>query len=193
MADINITQLTVGTKTKSPEGYTLSSPEVSKAVVDAVIAQGAANDKWVYSASLLFSADVRADDLSKENTGKIKAAVSAMILAALPSVEQKAYKLPKVGRTADDVSHAKNATSKIGKYLGIIAEYLRKMDDDKNGNTKTDTFGESLAKQVQELIDKISRAPAKKCNFDVLAVQSELRKAKAVLLVNPTLTKKDIK
>jgi hypothetical protein len=193
MTKINITQLTIGAKSKASEVYTLSSPEVSKAVVDAVKMQGEANDKWVYSASLLFAADVRADDLAKTSTSKIKASVSAMILSALPPVEQKAHKLPKVGRTADDVSHASSATRKIAKYLGVIAGYLRTLDDEKNGNTKTDTFGESLAKQVQELIDKIARAPAKKCNFDVVAVQMELRKAKAVLMHNPTLKTSDIK
>lgn len=176
---INITQLTA-TKSKASEIYTLESPEVSKAVVDAVVAQGAANDKWVYSASLLFAADVRADDLAKTAANKIKVAVSAMILAALPPVERKAFNLPKVGRTADDVSHASSATRKITKYLGTIADYLRKMQDDKDGKTKPVSFGESLANQVQELIDKIARAPEKKINFDASEAVLALKKAKAI-------------
>ena len=180
---INITQLTA-TKSKASEIYTLESPEVSKAVAAAVVAQGAANDKWAFSASMLFAADVRADDLAKTNTGKTKAAVATMILAALSPMEQKAYKMPKVGRTSDEVTMASVANSKITKYLGVIAGYLRKMQDDKDGNTKTLTMGESLAKQVQELIDKIARAPEKKINFDAGEASLALKKVKAILLKN---------
>jgi hypothetical protein len=191
MTKINITQLTIGAKSKGSEVYTLESPEVSKAIGEAVAMQSEVDNKWQYGAAMLYAANVRADSLT--NDEKIKAKVTKMIVSALSPLIQKALALPKVGRTADEGTMATLGKNKIGKYLGILASHLQTMEDKKDGNVKTLTMGESMAKQVQELIDKVNRASEKKLNFNAVESVDLLKKAKAVFLKNPTLKTSDIK
>jgi hypothetical protein len=186
----------VASKSKGIEAYTLESPELLAGLKAALSAQDDTDKKWEKAANLFWMAGVRAAHITEGNPEMVEATrkkVRAMVVSTFTPTIQSILASPKIALTSDERTAYTIWFKKIKNRVDILANHLRTLDDAKNGNTKPLTMGETLANQIQEMIDKIARAPEKKINFSVGETVTALKNVKALFMKNPVLKMSDIK
>lgn len=162
---------------------TLASPEVIKAVGVACGAEDVANDKWVSAASKLYMADVRHTDLQDAKGEKYIAIRSMVVQAQKPNIVTLLTASSTVGFTDQERSDRKYFMNRVDNvHMKRVREHLKRFEDAERGAAERKTFGEVLAKQCQEMIDRIKRAKEDKIDFDAVDTVAALKELKAMFL-----------
>lgn len=162
---------------------TLASPEVIKAVGVAVGQEDAANDKWVSAASKLYMAEVRHGDLVDPKGEKYIAIRAMVVQAQKPNIVTLLVASSTVGFTDQERSDRKYFANRVDNvHMKRIREHLKRFEDAERGAAERKTFGEVLAKQCQEMIDRIKRAKEDKIDFDAPEAIVALKACKEIFL-----------
>lgn len=162
---------------------TLASPEVIKAVGVAVGQEDAANDKWVSAASKLYMAEVRHGDLVDPKGEKYVAIRGMVVQAQKPNIVTLLVASSTVGFTDQERSDRKYFANRVDNvHMKRIREHLKRFEDAERGAAERKTFGEVLAKQCQEMIDRIKRAKEDKIDFDAPEAIVALKACKEIFL-----------
>lgn len=162
---------------------TLASPELVKAVAVACGAEDVANDKWVSAASKLYMADVRHGDLSDVKGDTYKAIRNIVVQAQKPNIITLLTASSTVGFTDQERSDRKYFMNRVDNvHMKRIAQHLKKFEDTERGTIDRKTFGEVLAKECQEMIDRIKRAKEDKIDFDADDAIKALKACKEVFM-----------
>lgn len=162
---------------------TLASPEVIKAVGVAVGQEDAANDKWVSAASKLYMAEVRHGDLVDPKGEKYIAIRGMVVQAQKPNIVTLLVASSTVGFTDQERSDRKYFANRVDNvHMKRIREHLKRFEDAERGAAERKTFGEVLAKQCQEMIDRIKRAKEDKIDFDAPEAIVALKACKEIFL-----------
>ena len=194
MTSINITQLVKETNTAKV--LSIDSPEVVKALGAACQGEAKVHALWFKAANTVHSAGVTYMMLTKDGLVQSvwdkleRIVINSMSANDIVLVNSKTIELNSTQR-----AERKNATDHIRLCMRRIGEHLKKLEDiAKNGISASKSMGESMAKQVQELIDKMQRAKSEKIDFPFNPALAALRAAKAEFMKPlPSLTAKDIK
>ena len=162
---------------------TLVSPELVKAVTVACGAEDVANDKWVSAASKLYMADVRHADLQDAKSEKYVAIRNIVVQAQKPNIITLLTASSTVGFTDQERADRRYYGNRVDNvHMKRIAQHLKKFEDTERGTIDRKTFGEVLAKECQEMIDRIKRAKEDKLDFDVPKATAALKAAKEIFL-----------
>jgi hypothetical protein len=162
---------------------TLASPELVKAVTVACGAEDVANDKWVSAASKLYMADVRHTDLADAKSEKYVAIRAMVVQAQKPNIITLLTASSTVGFTDQERSDRKYFMNRVDNvHMKRIAQHLKKFEMESRGAIDRKTFGEVLAKECQEMIDRIKRAKEDKIDFDADDAIKALKACKEVFM-----------
>jgi hypothetical protein len=162
---------------------TLASPELVKAVTVACGAEDVANDKWVSAASKLYMADVRHGDLQDAKSDTYKTIRNIVVQAQKPNIITLLTASSTVGFTDQERSDRKYFMNRVDNvHMKRIAQHLKKFEDTERGTIDRKTFGEVLAKECQEMIDRIKRAKEDKIDFDADDAIKALKACKEVFM-----------
>ena len=162
---------------------TLASPEVIKAVGVACGAEDVANDKWVSAASKLYMADVRHTDLQDVKGEKYVAIRSMVVQAQKPNIITLLTASSTVGFTDQERADRRYYANRVDNvHMKRVREHLKRFEESERGAAERKTFGEVLAKECQEMIDRIRRAKEEKIDFDAVEAVTQLKELKALFL-----------
>ena len=162
---------------------TLASPEVIKAVGVACGAEDVANDKWVSAASKLYMADVRHTDLQDAKGEKYLAIRSMVVQAQKPNIITLLTASSTVGFTDQERADRRYYANRVDNvHMKRVREHLKRFEEAERGAAERKTFGEVLAKECQEMIDRIRRAKEEKIDFDAVEAVTQLKELKALFL-----------
>lgn len=165
---------------------TLASEAVIKAVMAAVGAEDGAHEKWVKAASQLYMCGVRHADLTApkrgETVGEKYAAVRDMIVRAQPErVIHLLTAQSTIGFTEQERSDRRYYGNRVDNvHMSRVREHLKKFEDSERGASARKTFGEVLAGECQEMIDRIRRAKEDRIDFDATDAVATLKELKAI-------------
>jgi hypothetical protein len=168
----------------SNEKLTLVSPAVVSAVVAACGAEDQANAKWVSAASKLYQCGVRFADLD-DTKGSQYIAIRAMVVQAQkPNIVTLLQSSSTIGFTDQERADRRYYTNRVDNvHMKRVREHLKRFEETANkGSPAKSTMGESLAKQCQEMIDKIKKADEEKIDFDAVDATALLKELKACFL-----------
>ena len=170
---------------------TMASPEVVQAITEAVHADKVARDCWHSAAAKLYMVGIRHGDLPESGSNvfsdKIKLSVNMkalvkIVINAQPAFASKLLVGSAVGFTAEQMDTRRIYRGIVNKNIGTIREHLNKFEEAERGTKKTLSMGESMAKQCQDMIDKIKSAKDDKIDFDAVIATKILRELKACFL-----------
>lgn len=171
---------------KKPAVLTLASEAVIKSVIDAVKSEDGTHDKWVKAASNLYMCGVRVSDLPKpekgQTVGEKYAAVRGMIIQAQPErVVHLITASSTIGFTDQERENRRYYTNRVDNvHMSRIREHLKKFEDSERGASARKTFGEVLAGECQDMIDRIRRAKEDRIDFDATEAVVALKELKAL-------------
>lgn len=171
---------------KIPVVLTLESDTVIKSIIDAVKGEDSANDKWVKAASNLYMAGVRHADLPKPEKGQAVSEkytkVRDIVIRAQPErVIHLITAGSTIGFTEQERSDRRFYTNRVDNiHMSRIREHLKKFEDSERGASARKTFGEVLAGECQEMIDRIRRAKEDRIDFDATEAVVALKELKAI-------------
>lgn len=149
----------------------------------AVGQEDAANDKWVSAASKLYMAEVRHGDLVDPKGEKYIAIRGMVVQAQKPNIVTLLVASSTVGFTDQERSDRKYFANRVDNvHMKRIREHLKRFEDAERGAAERKTFGEVLAKQCQEMIDRIKRAKEDKIDFDAPEAIVALKACKEIFL-----------
>ena len=163
---------------------TLASPELVKAVGVACGAEDVANDKWVSAASKLFMADVRHADLQDVKGDKYIAIRNIVVQAQKPNIITLLTASSTVGFTDQERADRRYYANRVDNvHMKRVREHLKRFEENATrGAADKKTFGEVLAKECQEMIDRIKRAKEDKVDFDATDAIKALKAAKEIFM-----------
>jgi hypothetical protein len=167
----------------SVEKITLASPEVIKAAGAACVGEDAARERWVKLASYLVMAGVTYDALRDDKGETYKSVHSLVVSVQKPHLVTLLTATSLIGFTDVQRTERKIAVSNITTYMTRIKTHVKKFElENGNGASERKTFGETLAKECQEMIDRIRRAKEDKIDFDAPEAIVALKELKALFL-----------
>jgi hypothetical protein len=193
MTSINITQLTA-TKSNGAEVLSIDSPEVIKALSAACQGEAKVHQLWLKAANTVHRAGVTYMMLTKEGLVKpVWDKLESIVINSQSANEIVLFNSKTIELNSTQRAERKNVIDHVRICMGRIAQHLKKLEDiAKNGVSTAKSLGESMAKQVQELIDKMQRAKADKIDFPFMPALQLLKSAKAEFMKPlPSLTTKD--
>jgi hypothetical protein len=162
---------------------TLASPEVIKAASAACIGEDAAKEKWVKLASYLVMAGVTYDALRDEDGETYKSVYSMVVSVQKPHIVTLLTASSLIGFTDSERTERKIAKGNVGLYMTRIKTHVKKFELENSGNAADrKTFGETLARDCQEMIDRIRRAKEERLDFDAPEAIVALKELKAIFL-----------
>ena len=162
---------------------TLASPEVVKAAQAACVGEDAARERWVKLAGYLTMAGVTADSLKDDKGETYKSVYKLVVSVQKPNVVTLLTATSLIGFTDQQRSDRKYAVSNMGTYMKRIKEHVKKFEMENAGNAaERKTFGEVLAADCQDMIDRIRRAKEEKIDFDATEAVVALKELKALFL-----------
>ena len=162
---------------------TLASPEVIKAAGAACTGEDAARERWVKLAGYLTMAGVTSESLKDDKGETYKSVYNLIVSVQKPNVVTLLTATSLIGFTDQQRSERKWAVSNMGIYMKRVKEHVKKFEMANAGDAaERKTFGEVLAAEVQDMIDRIRRAKEDKLDFDVDDAITELKEAKAIFL-----------
>ena len=162
---------------------TLESPVYFKTVGEACGAEEAAIAKWVKLATFTAMAGVTSAMLADEKGETYKKVRTLVVQAQKPNIITLLTASSAIGFTEQersDRTHWKNRVD--GVYMKRIREHLRKIEETERGASDRKTFGETLAKDCQEMVDRIRRAKEDKIDFDAPEAIVALKACKEIFL-----------
>lgn len=192
---INITQLTVGSKSNGAEVLSIDSPEVIKALGAACQGEAKAHQLWFKAANTVHMAGVTYMQLAKDTLHKPTwDKLQNIVINSQSANDIVLFNAKTIELNQTQRAERKMVEDHVRICMSRIAQHLKKLEDiAKNGVSTTKSMGESMAKQVQELIDKMQRAKADKIDFPFMPALQFLKAAKAEFMKPlPTLTAKDM-
>ena len=162
---------------------TLASPEVIKAATAACIGEDAARERWVKLAGYLTMAGVTSDSLKDEKGETYKSVYNLVVSVQKPNIVTLLTATSLIGFTDQQRSDRKYAISNMGTYMKRIREHVKKFEMENSG-TPSDrkSFGQVLAAECQDMIDRIRRAKEDKIDFDAPETIVALRELRAMFL-----------
>ena len=187
----NVKKTDIANAIPSETQLTMASPAVIQAITEAVHADKVARDCWHSAAAKLYMVGIRHNDLPESGSNvfsdkiKLSANIKALVnivIAAQPAFASKLLVGSAVGFTADEMQTRKNYRAIVNKNIGTIREHLNKFEEAERGTKQTLSMGESMAKQCQEMIDKIKAAKEDRIDFDAVVSTKILRELKACFL-----------
>jgi hypothetical protein len=167
----------------SVEKITLTSTEVIKAAQAACVGEDAAKERWIKLASYLVMAGVSYDSLRDEKAETYKSVRNLVVSVQKPHLVTLLTATSLIGFTDAQRTERKIAVSNITTYMTRIKTHVKKFELENSGNAgDRKTFGETLAKECQEMIDRIRRAKEDKIDFDAPEAIVALKELKAIFL-----------
>jgi hypothetical protein len=194
MTSINITQLVKESNT--PTVLSIDSPEVIKALGAACQGEAKMRHLWLKAANTVHLAGVTYMMLTKEGLVKpVWDKLQSIVINSQSANEIVLFNSKTIELNSTQRAERKIVEDHVRLCMRRIGEHLKKFEHAaKNGLTDVKSMGESMAKQVQELIDKMQRAKSEKIDFPFNPALQALKTAKAEFMKPlPTLTAKDIK
>lgn len=191
---INITQLTVGSKSNGAEVLSIDSPEVIKALGAACQGEAKVHALWFKAANTVHMAGVTYMQLAKDTLHKPTwDKLERIVIGSMPANDIVLFNAKTIELNQTQRAERRMVQGHVSICMSRIAQHLKKLEDiAKNGVSTTKSMGESMAKQVQELIDKMQRAKSDKIDFPFSPALAALKAAKAEFMKpRPTLTAKD--
>ena len=185
------TQATFEQTTKALTGEALKplmSAQASKAVVDALIAQGKADDKWVKSSDILFAEGI---------TSKILAGAvyrerfeREVILLCLPKEDQRIWKSIPASLSIEDRDTKEKIQPKLNAKFKLVIDHLKKREKLENqtpeeriaeleAQEKANTLDVKLSKALDEWISKVQEA--EEVSFSATKMLEHLKSARALI------------
>lgn len=167
----------------SVANITLASPEVIKAAGAACVGEDAAKERWVKLASYLTMAGVTYDSLRDEKAETYKSVYNLVVSVQKPHIVTLLTATSLIGFTDPQRTERKIAKGNVNLYMTRIKTHVKKFElENGNGASDRKTFGETLAKECQEMIDRIRRAKEERLDFDAPEAILALKELKAIFL-----------
>lgn len=190
MSSINITQLTVGSKSNGAEVLSLDSPEVSKALSAACQGEAKVRHLWLKAANTVHQAGVTYMMLTKEGLHQPtwdklqRIVINSQSANEIVLFNSKTIELNSTQRAERD-----NVEDHVRLCMRRIGEHLKRLEHiAKNGLSTANSMGEGMAKKCQEMIDSIRKAKEGKLDFNAPEAIRILQSAKAEFMkARPTL------
>lgn len=191
---INITQLTVGSKSNGAEVLSIDSPEVSKALGAACQGEAKVHALWFKAANTVHMAGVTYMQLAKDTLHKPTwDKLERIVIGSMPANDIVLFNAKTIELNQTQRAERRMVQGHVSICMSRIAQHLKKLEDvAKNGVSEARSLGTTMAKKVQEMIDQIQRAKSEKIDFNGPEAIRILKSAKAEFQKpRPTLTAKD--
>lgn len=167
----------------STEKVTMDSPVFVKLAGDACVSEDKAGATWYKLAGLAHMAGVLSADLADEKGETYKKMRSVIVSVQKPNIVTLLMASSAIGFTEQERSDRtfwKNRVDRV--YMARIKEHLKKYEENERGTIARKTFGEVLAKECQDMVDRIRRAKEEKIDFDAVDTVAALKELKAMFL-----------
>jgi len=185
------TQATFEQTTKALTGEALKplmSQQASKAVVDALIAQGKADDKWVRSSDILFAEGITSKILSgavyRERFER------EVILLCLPKEDQRIYKAVPASLSLEERTAKEKIKPKLNAKFKLVLDNLKKREKLENqtpeeriaeleAQAKASTMEAKLSLVLDDWVTKVQEA--EEVGFSATKMVEYLKAARALI------------
>lgn len=161
----------------------MDSPVFVKTAADACVSEDKAGAQWYKLAGFAHMAGVVSTDLADVKSDAYAKMRSVIVSVQKPNIVTLLNTSSAIGFTEQersDRTYWKNRVDRV--YMARIKEHLKKYEENERGAISRKTFGEVLAKECQEMIDRIKRAKEDKIDFDADDAIKALKACKEVFM-----------
>lgn len=162
---------------------TMESPVFIKTTSDACSSEDKAGATWYKLAGYCHMAGVAAADLmdvKSENYAKLRATIVSVQKPNIVTLLMASSAIGFTEQERSDRTYWKNRIDRV--YMTRIKEHLKRFEESERGAVARKTFGETLARDCQDMIDRIRRAKEERLDFDAPEAIVALKELKAIFL-----------
>ena len=161
----------------------MDSPVFVKTAADACVSEDKAGAQWYKLAGFAHMAGVLSADLADVKSDAYAKMRSVIVSVQKPNIVTLLNASSAIGFTEQERSDRTYWKTRVDKvYMARIKEHLKKYEENERGASERKTFGEVLAKDCQEMIDRIRRAKEEKIDFDAVDTIAALKELRAMFL-----------